>query len=294
MVVVVVVVVVGGGDLCKRMPRAMRFGHIGWDAGPKHSFEATSLGRGIAAAGGAAAALADLPAVFSDCGGAPIPRSDTARLLHDGHFLEVDSHFGWATLGHLVETGTLVWRFRMESEDTCFGLITGFEPVPRDWDWGSNHNVRGYEVNRWTKLNMEFHALGKHALLSCYRPNNRVATRGSEVECTLDMGSRTMHYTVNDSAPCCAFKDLVAPVRPIVWHGSARMLSLRAAGTGVSFRVYVLFCVCLCVFVRACACACGCMRLCVCVCVCVCVCLCVCVRVRVCVRCAQLFCFVCE
>ena len=204
--------------------------------------------------GGLVSGLVDVPAVFDAVGRVG------GRLLDGGTALEGGDR-AWATLGHLVYTGVLVWRFRVESEHMFFGVITGDEPVPSEW--GGHRNARGYEIV--SKSNGWVNVLG--ALRHGAPPNYRMAPRGSVVECTLDMGARTLAFAVNDSAPpCVAFTGLIPPVRPIVWGGSARMLRVRAAaGTGRGM------CVCVCVCVCVCAC----------VCVCICVCVCVCARARI-------------
>lgn len=165
--------------------------------------------------------LVDVPAVFDASGGG-------GRLLDGGALLE-GAGGAWATLGHSVHSGVVVWRFRIvddSSGNMRFGLISGAEPVPAGW---RSQHARGYEI--WNG------SVGWVDVVGTTRygapPNWHEAPRGSEVECTLDMGARTMAFTVNDSMPpCVAFSDIVAPVRPIVWNGSARLLRVRVAGTG--------------------------------------------------------------
>lgn len=103
--------------------------------------------------------------------------------------------------------------------------------MPDDW---TNAHARGYEI--MTDSNGFVSVLG--TTIYGHPENWSEAPRGSEVECTLDMDEHTMSFTVNDSVPCVAFRDIVPPVRPIVWNGRATLLRVRAmaAGIGVCAR----------------------------------------------------------
>jgi hypothetical protein len=164
-----------------------------------------------------------VPATFDAAGGG-------GQLLEDGAVYEGAVGTGaWATLGHVVDRGVLVWRFRVESDRIDFGLVTGASPVPGDWTGGGN--ARGYEI--WSGSNGWVRVFG--SVVWGTLPNFRMAPRGSEVECTLDMGARTMAFMVNDNTPpCVAFTDIVGPVRPIVWGGRARLLRAAVLGMDVA------------------------------------------------------------
>jgi hypothetical protein len=112
-----------------------------------------------------------------------------------------------------------------------FGLMSGSDPVPADWTFRCN--ARGYGIvnqsNGWVDV------LG--ATRFGIPVNWSEAPLGSVVECTLDMGARTMSFAVDNKVPCVAFADIVGPVRPIIWGGGARLLHVRAAGTGVCSSV---------------------------------------------------------
>ena len=169
-----------------------------------------------------AGSCVDLPAVFDAVGGGA--ELSEARSVIDG------GPNAWGTLGGLLERGKLVWRFRPDCDDLWFGLIHGAEPVPLDWRAGREH-PRGYEIlsdsNGWV------YALGK--TLWGKPPNWRTASRGSVVECSLDMDVRTMSFAVDDNPECLVFKDIKAPVRPMIWGGNAKLLLVRGpAGALVS------------------------------------------------------------
>ncbi len=173
-----------------------------------------------------AADLVDVPAVFDAAG--------PGGSLTEGGAAFSGAGYQWATLGHLVDAGwgVLVWRLRVGGDHMYCGLITGDAPVPAVW---TSENARGYEI--CTASVGWIDVLGQTQSTYEGRPHYRMAPRGSEVECCLDMNARTMSFTVNDSAPpCVAFTNIIGPVRPIVWGGDAKMLRVRAsaAATGAS------------------------------------------------------------
>jgi hypothetical protein len=197
------------------------------DAGAGGGSSGPPPARPIGGGDGALVAHTDavgVPAVFDAAGGG-------GRLVEDGSALE-GSGRAWATLGLLVARGSLTWRFRVDCDHMAHGLITGDEPVPADWRGGNN--ARGYEI-----VNTSNGWVNARGLTKFGAPANwRMAPRGSEVECFLDMNARTMSFTVNDSAPpCVAFRDIVGPVRPIMWGGNIKLLRVWAAGAASGVRM---------------------------------------------------------
>ena len=159
--------------------------------------------------------LVELPAAFDAVGGGAV-LSEAGSVVKGGGSVN-----SWSTLGRLMESVTLVWRFRVDSQ-LDFGLISGSEPVTVS----SACSARAYSI--WSNSNGWVRVLGKTDFRQdMARWNQSAMDVGSEVECTLDANARTMTFSVNGSPPYAALKDIKAPVRPAIWGGGAKLLRVR-------------------------------------------------------------------